>query len=422
MASGHTDRDHARLSPSSAKRWLMCPGSVPLSEGIPDRTTDYAAEGTAAHELAERCLRNRLDPESFIGGMSNGFEVTDEMAAAVRVYVDWVQSQVEPGDEFEIECQLDLRHVGDDMFGTGDALIFKPESRHLIIGDYKHGKGVLVSPRENAQGLTYACGAIARYHNRQIAKVSIAIIQPRGAWSVPHNWLMLPDGWFESIDRSERAHPSGIRVWETDPIDVLDFEHDLREGAKRVALAVEKQHAAMPTPWDRTFLKAGEWCRFCKALPICPAARQRSLDAAKLEFLTENAVTTLSREQLGEILTEAEFIKARLKAVEEYAHQAALDGNGPIGWKLVAKRAMRKWIDPAEAAAAIRFLHGLPDDVLYTEPELKSPAQIEKLIPASERNSLDALYSKESSGLVLVPESDKRPAAKTDAATEFGAE
>jgi len=396
MTAAHTDRDHARLSPSSAKRWLMCPGSVPLSEGIPDRTTDYAAEGTAAHELAERCLRNRLDPESFIGGMSNGYEVTDEMAAAVRVYVDWVQDQTDPGDEFEIECQLDLRHVGDDMFGTGDALIFKPESRHLIIADFKYGRGVAVEVRENAQGLAYACGAIQRYHNRQIATVTIAIIQPRA------------------------AHADGpVRVWETDPIDVLDFEHDLRVGASKVLTATQANDGS--EVWNKIYLNAGEWCRFCKALPICPAARQRSIDAAKLEFLTENAVTTLSREQLGEILTEAEFIKARLKAVEEYAHQAALDGNGPIGWKLVAKRATRKWIDPVAAAEAIAFLHDLPEDVLFTEPELRSPAQIEKLIPVSERASLDALYSKESSGLVLVPESDKRPAAKNDAATEFAA-
>ena len=45
---------HAKLSPSSAERWMTCPGSVALSEGYADRSSAVADEGTAAHELAER--------------------------------------------------------------------------------------------------------------------------------------------------------------------------------------------------------------------------------------------------------------------------------------------------------------------------------------------------------------------------------
>ncbi len=48
---------HALLSPSSAERWMQCPGSVALSYGAPDSSSEYADEGTAAHELAAMCLR-----------------------------------------------------------------------------------------------------------------------------------------------------------------------------------------------------------------------------------------------------------------------------------------------------------------------------------------------------------------------------
>lgn len=53
---------HAKLSPSSAERWMSCPGSVALNEGKEDRGSSYAAEGTAAHELAEKILRGIQQP------------------------------------------------------------------------------------------------------------------------------------------------------------------------------------------------------------------------------------------------------------------------------------------------------------------------------------------------------------------------
>ena len=53
---------HAKLSPSSAERWMSCPGSVALNEGKDDKGSSYAAEGTAAHELAEKILRGIPQP------------------------------------------------------------------------------------------------------------------------------------------------------------------------------------------------------------------------------------------------------------------------------------------------------------------------------------------------------------------------
>ena len=58
---GHADRDHALLSASSAHRWLNCTPAPLLEAQYPDSESDAAAEGTAAHELAEHKLRLLLD-------------------------------------------------------------------------------------------------------------------------------------------------------------------------------------------------------------------------------------------------------------------------------------------------------------------------------------------------------------------------
>lgn len=60
---GHKDRAHALFGPSSAHRWLECPGSVLLEQGMPDTASESAAEGTLAHELAEMKAVNYFYPQ-----------------------------------------------------------------------------------------------------------------------------------------------------------------------------------------------------------------------------------------------------------------------------------------------------------------------------------------------------------------------
>ena len=103
-----------------------------------------------------------------------------------------------------------------------------------------------------------------------------------------------------------------------------------------------------------------------------------------------------------------------------HAHQEALAGRSPTGWKLVAKRAMRKWKSEDEVAASLSLTFDLEDDQIF-DKKLRSPAQVEKLLPKDKRADMDAFVTKESSGLVLVAESDPRQPAKPDAAEEFGA-
>lgn len=55
---------HAVLSASSSHRWLHCNPSARLELEFEDRETEAAAEGTAAHALAEHKLRKALKMRS----------------------------------------------------------------------------------------------------------------------------------------------------------------------------------------------------------------------------------------------------------------------------------------------------------------------------------------------------------------------
>lgn len=76
---------HSKVGASSAKRWMACPGSVRLSEGIESKSSKFSIEGTQAHALAEQWLTAGECPVN----------ADQEMAENVRVYVDWVSAQME---------------------------------------------------------------------------------------------------------------------------------------------------------------------------------------------------------------------------------------------------------------------------------------------------------------------------------------
>lgn len=408
MAIAHKDRSHATLAPSAAHRWIECPGSIALSAGVEGKSSVFAAEGTAAHELASQCLTNGFDADHYadyvidisapgiatrflmpgapLGDDDTRFVVDEEMVEGVQLYVDYVRklaSSHGKGENYEIEVEvrLDMRHIHRSIFGTGDTILYDKINKRLHVLDFKYGKGVVVDVTANPQLLTYAAGAAHLYHNREVRAVFLHIVQPRA----PHQ-----DG--------------AIRTYQLDLIDLMEFEQVLGNAAR----ATEDPDAP---------LHAGDWCRFCPALAFCPEARRHSTEAALAEFAEP---ARLSPEQLTKVLGEADLIGDWVKAVQVFAHAEAVAGRCPEGYKLVPKRAMRRWKDDCLAEAAFSAL--FDPAAIYTEPKFKSPAQIEKAIGKKTFACMTDLVTKVSSGTNLVPLSDPRAAAKADGLEEFANE
>jgi hypothetical protein len=342
---------HSKIGASSMYRWSQCPGSVKLSEGVPNVSSAYAQGGTDAHELAATCLQD--------GVLTSGDE-------AVDVYLEAVHEENTEGTTLHVETSFDLSAIHPGCFGTADAVVWNPLSRLLTVMDYKHGAGIPVSVWGNPQLRYYGLGALLSL-GYPADKVKLVIVQPR-------------------CDHADGP----VRSETIDAMDLLDFAADL----KRFAVATEAENAP---------LKAGEHCRFCpagKALK-CPEVKNKAQAIAKTVFQPS---VSYDPAELARCLDARETVKAWLKNLDEFAYAEAEAGRCPPGYKLVDKQGRRKWkadLSPPHPVTA-------PD--WYEPAELKSPAQLEKLKDPAAKKFAAANTIKESSGHVLVPEDGKRPA------------
>jgi hypothetical protein len=387
-----TPTEHSEHGASSSSRWMNCPGSIALSAGMPDSTSVYAQEGTAAHAVGERALSKSLPADTWLDTVIEGVEVTEEMCDAVQDFVDHVNDlrlrmatkAVEmPTMLLEHRFNLERLNPPAPMFGTSDVTLWQPDTKHLEVVDYKHGRGVAVDATENSQLLYYALGAVVELGVKP-SKIGVTIVQPRA------------------------HHPDGpIRRFEFDFDRLIAFKRELFEMAAR-------------TLDPDAELKAGEHCKFCKALAVCPAQRDMAVSVAQTEFSvvqpTPPAPATLTLDELTTVLQHASTLKDWLDSVRDHVIEQLSVGIEVPGWKLVPKRATRKWTSEDEAKQILVNLLGEED--AYTR-KLLSPAQAEKALKTYGTTLPERLVSKESSGHNLAPASDPRPALPPSAHTDF---
>ena len=240
---------HAILSASSAHRWLNCTPSVKLCETFEDKPSEYAAEGTEAHELCEYKLKTALgmeadDPTPKLSRFN------DEMDECATGYASYVLEQVNEASrtcsdpKVLIEQRVDFSRWVPEGFGTADCVIIADGTLRVV--DYKHGLGVLVEAEMNPQMMCYALGALELFDALyDISKVSMTIYQPRR---------------------------ENISTFEISREELLSWAETVLKPAAELAFEGKGE------------FRCGEWCGFCKAKHRCRARAEENLLMARHEF------------------------------------------------------------------------------------------------------------------------------------------
>ena len=326
---------HALLSASTAVRWLECTPSARLEEQFPNKSTDYADEGTAAHSLSELVTRYWLGElkediyENALADFSKSKYYTAEMLECAVDYAKVISENVKtikqvcPDAFVELEAtKLDFSEWAPEGFGTSDCIIVADDLLEVI--DFKYGKGTRVEADDNPQIRLYALGAINRYGILyDIKRVRMTIIQPR-------------------INRE----PS------TDEVTA----DELLDWAKNYV----KPRAALAYAGEGEFSPGETTCKFCRAKEQCKARRDKNLslfdEAPDIQIITPG--------EAGKILEKAADIKAWLGDLEKLVMRTLFEGYSVEGWKLVEGKSNRKYTDELKVAEVMKEA-GYEEAMLY---------------------------------------------------------
>ena len=379
---------HAILSPSGAHRWMHCPPSAQLEKRFPDERSDYAAEGTFAHKLADlrlsRAIANTLKPSIYKKQLAE-LKKDSWYSTALEEYVEAYVAQVTEiflttkknckDTLVLLEQKLDFSEWVPGGFGTGDVVVISDDTLEVI--DLKYGKGVPVSAEDNPQTRLYGLGAIRTYQMLyDFSKVRLTIIQPR----------------LDSISTEELTVDELI-AWADEQV---------------------KPKAAQANAGKGEFC-AGDHCRFCRARATCRARAEHNMELVKYDF---QDAFLLTPSEIAEILGKAEELVRWSSDVKEHALDQAINhGEKFPGWKLVEGKSNRKYSDE-EAVAQTLIKADYKEDAIYKPKELLGITALEKEVGKKKFSQLlGELIIKPSGKPTLVPESDKRPEINsTDAA------
>lgn len=409
------DGAHSPLGPSSAKRWLSCPGSVRATRGMPSSSSVYADEGTAAHAVTEYCRIHDLPAKHFLGwkvevhrdGQMREFPCDQEMVDSCQEFID--RCNEVPATYVLIEETLPFEEYVPGGFGTLDDGRLAPGI--ATITDFKHGKGVQVYAEWNDQLLCQALSVFLAWDwLYEFKKFVLRISQPRL-------------GHFDS--------------WEVDVEQLLNWAAMVLDPGAAYALSDEgaKKFAA------------GSWCQFCKLKASCetrtlwalsqvvqtPPDEFEDLDAAvaaaaeasgDIDRADQLGAEAMSGEALAKCLSVIDLVASWCKDVKAYAMRLLQQGQAVGDWKLVEGRSRRSWALPEEEIAEVLKEEGGIDPY---EHKLLTPPKAEKLIgkkhavmTAKDEDGNLIYVSKPPGKPKLAPGHDKRPAMSIDLLQEFG--
>jgi len=358
---------HSLLSPSSAKRWTACYASIGMQLKHPQTSeSEYALEGTKAHELLERTIESIKAYNKELTPVDA--DVPEDMHKTINEAIVFLIHLMADNDlvwrNVHTEVKLKISSVDAGCYGTADIIIFDDEKNEAWVIDYKHGKGVLVES-DDPQLLLYAIGVNDTY-GKNFSKVHTMVLQ------------------------------NNHHMWKPKIKTYTQFQ--LNHSAKYFKAAAKKALSEVSEP--KSFVPGEDQCRWCSAAPHCGA-----FNAKALSVLNQELMETMTIQEKLDLIP---LVKQWIDKTEKFALDTAKTESIP-GYKLTNSRTSRRW-KYSEDQILERLSHLLPTPLFdkATQEKLLSPTQLIKLLPKGEKDYLDDLIERPVGKLTLVPDTDSR--------------
>lgn len=381
---------HALLSASGSHRWISCPPSARLCEGLPDSTSEYAEAGRVAHAIGELKARNYfLEPlsarayQARLKKLRAGPHYDKGMDGATDEYLEYLKALAMSlggtAPSVALELRVDYSHIAPEGFGTADCVMVTPDA--LCIIDYKNGAGVPVEAERNSQLMLYALGALKLYgpiYGGTIQRVHLAIVQP---------------------------HAGGVKEWGLTVDELSRWGEGVAKPAAELAWAGKGDY------------HPGDWCRFCRARARC-SARAAQMLALEDEYhlalpagmpgAADRTTHLISDAEVGACLEAASGLEAWVKDLKDYAFHTILNGGEIAGYKVVEGRGSRDWTDPDTAFDTLAR-RGVAEALLWERRPVSVAGLEKQLGKRIFTQAAGDLVTKKPGKPALVPESDRRP-------------
>ena len=356
---------------------------------LPRVAGEAAERGTRIHEIAEPLLRYTLEGKRAPKPVGDPDEIDE-----AREYVAYVVERVAEANvygkvQYGVEARAVFRNRA-ECWGSCDFWMLN--ARRLTVIDLKSGF-MYVDAEDNTQLILYAMGIRDMLeggkapHVDLIDEIELCIWQPNG----------------------DREEPARTKLYTRDEFNRWSIR--MFDRIDRAASYFGKPRAELEAA-----AVAGEHCKWCDALAICPKAKAYAMAISQKNF-TPVAVDgkprkmpepkTLEPGQLAEILERAPMFVEWLDACKQRVIELMQAGHDVPGWKPVAKKTHRQWGREHKPAKIARTL-GIDTDDLY-ETRMRSPSQVEKTLPAKRKKLVDQFTFKPFE-VTLAKESDKRKA------------
>lgn len=348
---------HALLSPSGMPAAIRCLAKPHRERGLPDQSSSFADEGTAAHFLMEQCLLENKDAKDFQGlriqvkdgvtefHTSGQYPVGLDMIGPMQKALDYVRA-VADGATIYTEQKLSIAHItGEHWHKVTGAVCFKNDAGQFI--DFDTGEIYPEDEVEPATGTT-----------------DVWILKGSVAHSIDLKWGMGVQVYAADNEQQEMYTEAGLQEFdflgEVEEIRLHILQPRLQHFDEHVLTRKDLEariELIRKASWDIAFT-SGEMleatpgekqCKFCKVAATCNERTDHTMELIVGEFVDlEKGFVKVEMPQAEKLL--AQSFGVTPKAITFHAWEQLEESGDIIGEHFTVKKPnIRPSLEAAEA-------------------------------------------------------------------------